>query len=90
MDTNLVTRELRQGTSLLTWQLAVHVTMPRSVLGVVRLLGRMVAFSRMATVAQALYVRKHAQPGSPACGAQEIMTRARSENSPETGVFEIF
>ena len=64
--------------------------MLRSVLGVVRLLGRMVVFSRMATGAQALYVREDVQPGSPACRVQEIVTRARSENSPETGVFEAF
>jgi hypothetical protein len=57
MDTNVVTRELRQSTSLLTRQLAVHVTMLRSVVGVVRLLGRMVVLSRMAAGARALYVR---------------------------------
>ncbi|WP_437712814.1 hypothetical protein WMF45_44350 [Sorangium sp. So ce448] len=65
MDTNVVTRELRQGTSLLTWRLPVHVTRLRSVLGVARLLGRMVVFTRMATGARALYVREDVSARQP-------------------------
>ncbi|WP_437589696.1 hypothetical protein [Sorangium sp. So ce1000] len=58
MGTDLVTRELRQSTSLLIRQLAVYVTLLRSVVGAVRLLGGMVVFSRMAAGAQALDVRE--------------------------------